>query len=97
MQEAEAWKRLTETRERCLAVVRGLDPDQVDAHLLEEIADVERVVRDLWWRLEANSHKRFQSSVAQGTLAQRWAQEVVIPLTVAWTLCDSVAAADAET
>ena len=88
MQEADAWKELVEKRDRCLVVVRAMAPDTVDDVLLHEIANVEKVASDLWQRLEANSRKaRKSTSVVEGSLAQRWAHEVVIPLAVAWQLC----------
>lgn len=87
--ESEAWKCLCAKREKCLAFLE-ISTAPVGDPLLCEVADIERLVSDLWVRLEANTRKGTTvPTEQQGTsLAHRWVNQVVIPLSLAWSLCE---------
>ena len=85
MDEEHVWHDLCRMRERCRETMAS--SETVDISLYAEISDIEKVVRDLWQRLDVNTRKGHQTNTHEcKTLARRWVDQVVIPLSVAWSL-----------
>ncbi len=86
--ENEIWDRLVQRRQKSKHFLETVDAPQGELlePALQEICEMETLLADLWTRLEIQARK--PSTITpiphNRTLAQRWLNEVALPL--AWAL-----------
>jgi hypothetical protein len=88
MNEDEIWDRLEKRRQKAQLFLEtiGSPRREILEPALQEICEIEMLLADLWTRLEMQARKpsSIQPIPHNRTLAQRWLNEVALPL--AWAV-----------
>ncbi len=89
--ESESWTRLVAARNKCLALTTATAAAAAGVATYEELAEIQNLLSDLWFRLETNTRKGAPPLPHAATMARRYVDQVVIPLTTAWCICEASA------